>query len=212
MPRTEVTQCARERTRVILPQDPAHCSRQEKWRGWGDCSLIISLDKSTSRRREKKTAKSILDHSHDTTLSAQDSGLSGKLRSALNLCCLSRRTQKSEWHNSNVTTQCTNQSQKMKNRKIWEEPLYMRLERGAGGGEVRCPNTAQSPGTVSSCSSPFEVHKYKCWDYVQTAGAKSGLSLPKKYHSVQYVRILTHGCLTFVPNRLKAQSFYIKIK
>lgn len=128
MPGTEVTQHAWERTWAIIPQDPAGSSRQEKWRGWRNCSLIISLDKFTSSRRVKKTAKSISDHSHDTTLSAQDLGLSGKLRSALNLCCLPRRTRKSKWNNSNVT-ECTNQSQTMKNRRMWEEPLCMRLKR-----------------------------------------------------------------------------------
>lgn len=51
MPGTEVTQHARERTRVIVSQDPARCSRQEKRRGWGGCSVIISLDKSTSRQQ-----------------------------------------------------------------------------------------------------------------------------------------------------------------
>lgn len=66
---------------MMIAQGPARCSRQEKCRGWGDFSIIISLGKSTSRRRDKETAKSISDHSHDTTPSAQDLGLSGKPRS-----------------------------------------------------------------------------------------------------------------------------------
>lgn len=95
VPRTEVTQRAWERTVVITSQHPACYIRQEKCRRCEAFSLIISLDKSTSRRKEKKTTKNISDHSCDTTLRAQDLGLSGKLRSALNLCCLSRRTRKS---------------------------------------------------------------------------------------------------------------------
>lgn len=181
MPGTEVTQHTWERTRVIISQDPACCSRQEKWRGWGNCSLIISLDKSTSRRREKKTTKSISDHSHATTLPAQDLGLPGKLRSALKLCCLSRRTWKSEWNNSNVT-ECTNQSQTMKNRKMWEPPLCTRLEREKKG---RSPNTAQEQfHPVHHSLRCTDVHRYKCWDFVQTVCAKSGLSLPRKCQSL----------------------------
>lgn len=84
----------------------------------------------------------------DMTLPCQHLGLSGELKAGLNLCCLSRRTWKSEWNNSNMT-ESTNQSQIMKNRMIWEEPLCMRLERGQ----------KNLKGTISSCSSQFEVHR-----------------------------------------------------
>lgn len=99
----------------------------------------------------------------DLTLPCQHLGLSGELKAGLNLYCLSRRTWKSEWNNSNVT-ECTNQSQIMKNRRIWEEPLCMRLERGEKSLEGRSPNTAQEQLLpVHHSLRCTAAHRYKCW-------------------------------------------------
>lgn len=88
------TRCLRKDTGNHITA-PSMLYRAGQRRGRGEFRLIISLDKSTSRRKEEKTAKSISDDSLDTAPRAQDLGPSGKLRSALNLRCLSRRTQKS---------------------------------------------------------------------------------------------------------------------
>lgn len=153
MPRTEVTQHAWGRTVVIISQHPACYIRQEKCRRCGAFSLIISLDKSTSRRKEKKTTKNISDYSCDTTLRAKDLGLSGKLRSVLNLCCLSRRTQKSR-----ITAMWLSAQTKLrlKNRRIWEA-LGMRLERKT----ERPPNTSQEQfRPIYCCLRCIQVHGY----------------------------------------------------